>query len=288
MSCRAHCAPRQSQFQSSGVSTPSFPGRVGIRWRAPLSGYGRAGPRNATYIPGSVPVELFHHTDEHLAAAAKLLRSFHDTTALFPGGAEVICHNDFSPGNCVYVDGRPTAMIDFDTLAPGTRLWDLGYSVPCFVNMGHPDYNVEEEMRRLRLLPQPTACHPASLSIWRFTSPRILHPARGGRMTCVARTFPTGRPADETGSWPTFSIPCFPPAGLALPKCARFLMKITRPHHGRIGNGSFWPGTSRHTLVRAPLCSVQLFTMKNVGGARSEEASVGSSVATASGCRSAG
>lgn len=117
-------------------------------------GMDEKGREMLSYIPGHVPWEgLIHHEDDDLVAAARLLRAFHDVTAEFPGrnSAEVICHHDFSPGNCVYVDGRPTAMIDFDLAAPGTRLWDLGYTVPTFLNMGHPDYEPETQMHRMRL-----------------------------------------------------------------------------------------------------------------------------------------
>ena len=127
--------------------------QAGFQGAPRFFGMDEQGREILSYIPGTVPVELFHHTDDHLVAAARLLRSFHDATTGFPGrdGAEVICHNDFSPGNCVYVDGRPTAMIDFDTLAPGSRLWDLGYSTPTFLDLGHPDYSPTTQMRRMRL-----------------------------------------------------------------------------------------------------------------------------------------
>jgi thiamine kinase-like enzyme len=41
----------------------------------------------------------------------------------------VICHNDFAPYNCVFNDHRLVGLIDFDTAAPGTRLWDIAYAV---------------------------------------------------------------------------------------------------------------------------------------------------------------
>jgi len=42
--------------------------------------------------------------------------------------AEVICHGDVAPYNCVFRDGRPVAFIDFDTAHPGVRIWDLAYA----------------------------------------------------------------------------------------------------------------------------------------------------------------
>ncbi|AQZ53571.1 phosphotransferase [Martelella mediterranea] len=106
-----------------------------------------------TYIEGSVPSELGHFEDAALAAAAGLLRRFHDATAGFPAvgeaAAEVVCHNDFSPTNAVFRDGLPYAVIDFDTLAPGTRLWDLGYSAFTWLDIGNDDYSGAEQLRRL-------------------------------------------------------------------------------------------------------------------------------------------
>lgn len=86
-----------------------------------------------SFLPGHVPRDLGHFDDDQLCAAARLLRRFHDATvdlaAVRPHqGAEVICHNDWGPPNAVFQNERPWGMIDFDTIAPGLRLWDLGYS----------------------------------------------------------------------------------------------------------------------------------------------------------------
>jgi Ser/Thr protein kinase RdoA (MazF antagonist) len=139
--------------------------RAGFDGTPHFLGTDEQGRETLAYIPGTVPTELLHHSDDHLCAAARLLRCFHDATANFPelNGAEVICHNDFSPGNCVYVDGYPVAMIDFDTLAPGTRLWDLGYSVPTFLNLGHADYSVDAQLRRMRLFANAYGLPPDQL-----------------------------------------------------------------------------------------------------------------------------
>ena len=86
-------------------------------------------------------------TDEVLVEAAHLLRRMHDITQDFvvPADAqfvvplpanmphEVICHNDFAPYNCVFRDQHIAGVIDFDTATPGTRLWDIAYTVYRFV-----------------------------------------------------------------------------------------------------------------------------------------------------------
>jgi hypothetical protein len=92
---------------------------------------------------GHYPLKTFMQSDDILIESARLLRRFHDLTASFPIPAnaqfllpvenledyEVICHNDFAPYNCVFKDNRLAGIIDFDTAAPGKRLWDIAYAV---------------------------------------------------------------------------------------------------------------------------------------------------------------
>lgn len=106
-----------------------------------------------SFLRGEAPSDLGHFTDPQITAAAVLLRRFHDATADFPvvqeQGAEVICHNDWGPTNTVFEDDVPSAVIDFDTIAPGPRLWDLGYSAWLWLDVGNPDYTADEQLRRL-------------------------------------------------------------------------------------------------------------------------------------------
>lgn len=81
-----------------------------------------------TYLPGAVGKWQFH-SDETIRLAGRLLRAFHDATA----GSEllldkpVICHHDPGPNNVLFQGSQPIAFIDFDMIAPGERLEDLGY-----------------------------------------------------------------------------------------------------------------------------------------------------------------
>lgn len=106
-----------------------------------------------SFLPGEVPRDLGHFDDAQLTAAARLLRRFHDATAGFDGvrkqGAEVMCHNDWGPPNAVLPHGLPCGIIDFDTIAPGLRLWDLGYSAFSWLDLGNADYTGKEQLRRL-------------------------------------------------------------------------------------------------------------------------------------------
>jgi aminoglycoside phosphotransferase (APT) family kinase protein len=75
-----------------------------------------------------------------LIAAAGLLRRYHDSLDGFvsppdarwrfvaPGTHEVICHNDWSPGNAVFRGHVPIVMLDWDSAGPGSRHWDLASS----------------------------------------------------------------------------------------------------------------------------------------------------------------
>ena len=61
-----------------------------------------------SFHEGRVPPELQpDHDDNVLRAAATLIRRYHDAVASSPlaGDAEVVCHNDLSPVNCVSDDG---------------------------------------------------------------------------------------------------------------------------------------------------------------------------------------
>lgn len=97
-----------------------------------------------TFLPGDVtdyPATAPFRSDEVLVEAANVLRTFHDASIDFVADqdhvwflptqepAEVICHGDFGPHNCVVVDGHLAGVFDFDTAHPGPRLLDVGYAV---------------------------------------------------------------------------------------------------------------------------------------------------------------
>ena len=122
------------------------------------------------FIPGEVhtgTIEALPErltADEHLVAAAKLLRRYHDTVAGFrppaearwrlvsPTKPEVICHNDWSPWNALFQGGRFALMLDWDLAGPGTRVWDVAngaYSwAPLASGLGG---DIDEKARRLKL-----------------------------------------------------------------------------------------------------------------------------------------
>ncbi len=135
-------------------------------------GIDEKGREMLSFLPGEVPADLGPYDDRPLAAAAGLLRAFHDATADFAAqrspGAEVVCHNDWGPLNAVFRDGLPYGLIDFDTIAPGFRLWDLGYSAFGWLDLGNDDYRGEEQIRRLAVFAAGYGldrCSPAQIAV---------------------------------------------------------------------------------------------------------------------------
>lgn len=107
-----------------------------------------------TFLEGYVPPDLDTWSDEQLVQASVLIRRLHDATAGSPlaGDEEVVCHNDLSPCNTVFVEGLPSAFIDFDTAAPGSRDQDLGYALWMFLNLGPDGVNISAQGYRIRMM----------------------------------------------------------------------------------------------------------------------------------------
>lgn len=181
---------------------------VGFDGTPRFLGIDETGREILSFLPGEVPTDLGHYDDTALQAAATLLRRFHDATSTFPAviasGAEVICHNDWGPPNAVFRDGVPVALIDFDTIRPGLRLWDLGYSAASWLDFGSDDYSPDEQLRRLTVF-AAAYNHPAC------TSPQIAAYALARRSALAAAGRAQANPAlanpaladwaEETARW---------------------------------------------------------------------------------------
>ncbi|HEV2009859.1 MAG TPA: phosphotransferase [Candidatus Limnocylindria bacterium] len=103
--------------------------------------------------------------DDHLLQAARLLHRYHDAVARFepppnarwrltaPTAHELICHNDWSPWNGLFRDGRLALMLDWDLAGPGSRLWDVVNAAYCWVPLfaGERLFDLAERARRLGL-----------------------------------------------------------------------------------------------------------------------------------------
>jgi len=127
---------------------------VGFEGAPRLLGVDERGREVLSFIDGWVPPDLDHFSDEILVVAASLLRRLHDATAGcdLAAGQEVVCHNDPSPCNYVFVAGQPAAFIDFDHAAPGDRLRDVAYAGWLWTISADDGPPIREQARRVRLM----------------------------------------------------------------------------------------------------------------------------------------
>jgi hypothetical protein len=138
---------------------------VGFAGAPRALGIDEQGREVLSYVPGVVAwpdrVDLLD-PDHRLVRVARLVRDFHDAVAgfspppdsrwqvLIPAdGADIIAHHDLAPWNLVI--GQRWAFIDWDTAAPGTRLWDLAYALHGFVPLSaDPQLRRSYAARRMR------------------------------------------------------------------------------------------------------------------------------------------
>jgi Ser/Thr protein kinase RdoA (MazF antagonist) len=115
------------------------------------------------YIPGKVAADPRALGDSSLRRVGRLVRDLHDASqgfrpppgarwnvAIPPDRADLICHHDLAPWNLVMGQDR-WVFIDWDGAGPGSRLWDLAWTIATFVPMergGDP----AADARRLRAL----------------------------------------------------------------------------------------------------------------------------------------
>ena len=70
-----------------------------------------------------------------------------------PTTHEIICHNDWSPWNALFRDGRFALILDWDLAGPGSRLWDVANGAtswaPLFAE--HTRHDIAHTARLVRL-----------------------------------------------------------------------------------------------------------------------------------------
>lgn len=121
-----------------------------------------------TFVPGDVlwpdPFAWLEPA-QRLARVARLIRSFHDAVQGFTPppdaewqilvpveGADIIAHQDLAPWNLVVSDKDEWVFIDWDTAAPGSRLWDLAYAMHGFIPLSaRPEWQRTDVADRLRV-----------------------------------------------------------------------------------------------------------------------------------------
>lgn len=126
-----------------------------------------------TFMPGEVynyplPDELL--SDNMIISVARLLLRFHKVSEKYVSHlknteqwmlpsispVEVMCHGDFAPYNVTIQNNKAIGIIDFDTLHPGSKMWDISYGIYRWVPFGNPDSpdssgTLEEQIRKSKL-----------------------------------------------------------------------------------------------------------------------------------------
>ena len=126
-------------------------------------GYDEQGREILSFIDGEVPVEPLPEwatSDRVLVALARLIRRLHDAAEDWepPSAAvwgrvpgvpsvpvpplfdvpELVSHQDYCPGNVVFRDASPVALIDFDLARPTTRVADCVNALHWWAPLVHP------------------------------------------------------------------------------------------------------------------------------------------------------
>ena len=124
----------------------SYLNSVGYEGAPQSFGFEEQGRHVVEYVPGDVATP-FEAADLRSAMrrVGRLLRDLHDASAEYTPPADsvwnigipadrcdLIVHHDASPWNLVLNADR-WALIDWDTTAPGSRLWDVAYAAHGFV-----------------------------------------------------------------------------------------------------------------------------------------------------------
>lgn len=133
----------------------------------------RNGKERISYVEGTVYNVILTdevRSDEALISFCRLIRQFHDIGAeyierltgkeqwMLPVRipAETMCHGDLAPYNITMKGKEAIGIIDFDTLHPGPRLWDIAYSLYRWIPLMSPDNSEsfgseDDKLRRLKL-----------------------------------------------------------------------------------------------------------------------------------------
>lgn len=114
-------------------------------------GIDQSGREILTYMEGIVPGDLGKYTQQQCATAAEIIRALHDALRDFPGCPDgmTVCHRDLSPCNFTFINGHPTAVIDWDAAAFGEPLDDLAYAAWMWLDVGNDENDPSEVLSGL-------------------------------------------------------------------------------------------------------------------------------------------
>lgn len=133
----------------------------------------RNGIEKISYVEGNVYNDILPNEvkcDEALISFCKLVKRFHDIGEEYIEALtgieewmlpvrtpiETMCHGDLAPYNIAMEGKEAVGIIDFDTLHPGPRLWDIAYSLYRWIPLMSPDNpesfgSEDDKHRRLEL-----------------------------------------------------------------------------------------------------------------------------------------
>ena len=107
-----------------------------------------------TFLPGQVPPDLGFFTQAQCCQAVERMKAFHSCLRDFPGCPPgwTVCHNDLSPCNYVFQEGRPVGIIDWDAAAFGHPLDDLAYALWLWLDLGNEEYSYATVRQRMGVM----------------------------------------------------------------------------------------------------------------------------------------
>lgn len=99
------------------------------------------------YIEGFVPDNIGRTNDYQLYEATNILREYHDAVSMIYDNTElVMCHGDLTSNNMVFVEGKPIAIIDWDSIYMGHRYEDLAYMIMTWLDIADPYREFEDSI----------------------------------------------------------------------------------------------------------------------------------------------
>lgn len=144
---------------------------VGYKGAPQSFGLDAKGRQVLEYIAGESSMPASSLTVAELRYVGEMIRELHDALSSFnlpvtarwnvlmpADGDELICHNDLAPWNLIRGETR-WCFIDWDTAAPGTRLWDLAYAALTFPPM-EPDCDLLAIAPRMRAVVEGYGLEP--------------------------------------------------------------------------------------------------------------------------------
>lgn len=117
-------------------------------------GLDQQGREVLTFLPGQVPPDLGFFTQAQCCQAVERMKAFHSCLRDFPGCPPgwTVCHNDLSPCNYVFQEGRPVGIIDWDAAAFGHPLDDLAYALWLWLDLGNEEYSYATVQQRMGVM----------------------------------------------------------------------------------------------------------------------------------------